>query len=219
MKFSIDSKKNEVVNKYESEIAKLKETETVLNGLPDVFEEFEFFFYSPGKMNKNVMGVVHFYCDDVNKIIDTLNKVTDLLPICLVKDGCVSAYPRCCVDMDKYSKYNSNNIYCKKLKVPYTLAAEGYTRQPFPHVYIQCFYNIENYGIVAVWISVKSKELESFGVYFDATYRTFKGDILESSIRFNYQFTTFRVKVLFPNVVKFKGYNSSGTHLFYSEVE
>lgn len=60
MKFSIDSKKNEVVNKYESEIAKLKETETVLNGLPDVFEEFEFFFYSPGKMNKNVMGVVHF---------------------------------------------------------------------------------------------------------------------------------------------------------------
>lgn len=72
---------------------------------------------------------------------------------------------------------------------------------------------------MAVWISVKSKELESFGVYFDATYRTFKGDILESSIRFNYQFTTFRVKVLFPNVVKFNGYNSSGTHLFYSEVE
>lgn len=53
----------------------------------------------------------------------------------------------------------------------------------------------------------------------DLTHRTFKGDILESSIRFNYQFTTFRVKVLFPNVVKFKGYNSSGTHLFYSEVE
>lgn len=219
MKFNIDAKKNEVVNKYEAELAELKETETVLNGLPDVFEEFEFFFYSPGKMNKNVMGVVYFYCDDVNKIIDTLNKVTDLLPICLVKDGCVSAYPRCCVDMDKYSKYNSNNIYCKKLKVPYTLAAEGYIRQEFPHVYIQCFYNIKNYGIVAVWVSVKSKELESFGVYFDAMYRTFKGDILESSTRFNYQFTTFRVKVLFPNVVKFKGYESSGTHLFYSEVE
>lgn len=219
MKFNIDSKKNEVVNKYESELAELKETETVLNGLPDVFEAFEFFFYSPGKMYKDVMGVVHFYCDNVNKIIDTLNKVTDLLPICLVKDGCTSAYPRCCIDMDKYSKYNSNNLYCKKLKVPYTLAAEGYTRQTLPSVTIRCFYNIKNYGIVAVWISVKSKELESFGVYFDATYRTFKGDILESSIRFNYQFTTFRVKVLFPNVVKFKGYNSSGTHLFYSEVE
>lgn len=49
MKFNIDSKKNEVVNKYESELAELKETETVLNGLPDVFEEFEFFFYSPAK--------------------------------------------------------------------------------------------------------------------------------------------------------------------------
>lgn len=31
MKFNIDSKKNEVVNKYESELAELKETETVLN--------------------------------------------------------------------------------------------------------------------------------------------------------------------------------------------
>lgn len=49
MKFNIDVKKNEVVNKYEAELAELKETETVLNGLPDVFEEFEFFFYSPEK--------------------------------------------------------------------------------------------------------------------------------------------------------------------------
>lgn len=219
MKFNVDVKKNEVVNKYEAELAELKETETVLKGLPDVFEDFEFFFYSPRKMQKNVMGVVHFYCDDVNKIIDNLNKVPDLLPICLVKDGCTSVYPRCCIDMDKYSKYNSNNLYCKKLKVPYTLAAEGYTRQTLPSVTIRCFYNIKNYGIVAVWISVKSKELESFGVYFGATYHTFRGDILESSIRFDYQFTTFRVKVLFPNVVKFEGYNSSGTHLFYSEVE
>ena len=79
MKFNIDSKKNEVVNKYESELAELKETETVLNGLPDVFDEFEFFFYSPAKMNKNVMGVVHFYCDNANKIIDTLNKGWELL--------------------------------------------------------------------------------------------------------------------------------------------
>lgn len=30
MKFNIDSKKNEVVNKYESKLAELKETETVL---------------------------------------------------------------------------------------------------------------------------------------------------------------------------------------------
>lgn len=219
MKFNIDSKKNEVVNKYESELAELKETETVLNGLPDVFEAFEFFFYSPGKMYKDVIGVVHFYCDDVNKIIDTLSKVPDLLQICLVKDGCTSAYPRCCVDMDKYSACSSSNIYCKKLKVPYTLAAEGYTRQTFPSVSIRCFCNIENYGIVAVWISVKSNELKSFGVYFGSTYRTFKGDILESTIRFDYKFTDDRVKELFPNVVKFKGYNSSGTHLFYSEVE
>lgn len=219
MKFNIDVKKNEVVNKYESELAELKETETVLNGLPDVFEAFEFFFYSPGKMYKDVMGVVHFYCDNVNKIIDTLNKVTDLLPICLVKDGCVAAYPRCCIDMDKYSKYNSDNIYCKKLKVPYTLAAEGYIRQEFPRVYIQCFYNIENYGTVAVWISVKSKEVKSFGVSFGSTCHVFRGDILESTIRFDYKFTDDRVKELFPNVVKFKGYNSSGTHLFYSEVE
>lgn len=105
------------------------------------------------------------------------------------------------------------------MKVPYTLAAEGYIRQEFPRVYIQCFYNIENYGIVAVWISVKSKELKSFGVYFNAAYRTFKGDILESTVRFSYNFTDDRVKELFPNVVKFKGYESSGTHLFYSEVE
>lgn len=219
MKFNIDVKKNEVVNKYEAELAELKETETVLNGLPDVFEAFEFFFYSPGKMHKDVMGVVHFYCDDVNTIIATLNKVPDLLPICLVSDGCTSAYPRCCVDMDKYSACNSSNIYCKKLKVPYTLAAEGYTHQTLPSVTIRCFYNIKNYGIVAVWISVKSKELESFGVCFSATYRTFKGDILESTVRFSYNFTDDRVKELFPNVVKFNGYNSSGTHLFYSEVE
>lgn len=219
MKFNIDVKKNEVVNKYEAELAELKETETVLNGLPNVFEAFEFFFYSPGKMYKDVMGVVHFYCDDVNNIIDTLNKVPDLLSICLVKDGCTSAYPRCCIDMDTYSKYNSDNIYCKKLKVPYTLAAEGYTRQTLPSVTIRCFYNIKNYGIVAVWISVKSKDVKSFGVSFGSTYRTFRGDILESTIRFDYKFTDDRVKELFPNVVKFKGYNSSGTHLFYSEVE
>lgn len=60
MKFNIDVKKNEVVNKYEAELAELKETETVLKGLPDVFEDFEFFFYSPRKMQKNMMGVVHF---------------------------------------------------------------------------------------------------------------------------------------------------------------